>query len=88
MNEPLIVLFKEKIFYRKSIGGGAFFANSSISYFSGNFFFEGHSSDQTGSNDTEFVSCLGAEKMGGSHTQILSIIYRDFSNLTFILNIK
>ncbi len=63
MNEPLIVLFKEKIFHRKSIGGEAFFANSSTGYFSETFF-EGHSSGQTGSNDTglEFVSCLRAEK--------------------------
>ncbi len=69
MNEPLIVLFKEKIFNRKSIGGGAFFTNSSTGYFSGKFFFEGHSSGHTGSNDTglEFVSCLRAEKKGG-HT--------------------
>jgi hypothetical protein len=68
VNEPLIVLFKEKFFQRKSIGGGAFFADST-GYFSGKFFLERHSSDQTGSNDIdlEFVSCLRAEKMGG-HT--------------------
>ncbi len=62
----------------KSMSGGAFFAISSTGYFSGKCFFEGHSSGQTGSNDTsfEFVSCLRAEKKGG-HTdrQILSIIY-------------
>ncbi len=68
MNEYLIVLFEEKFFHRKSIGGEAFFANSN-GYFS-EIFFEGHSSGQTGSNDTglEFVSCLRAEKKGG-HTE-------------------
>ncbi len=67
MNEPLIALFKEKTFHRKSIGG-AFFGNSATGHFSGKTYFEGHSS---GHNDTglEFVSCLGAEKKGGhTHT--------------------
>ncbi len=64
MNEHLIVLFEENFFHRESIGGGVFFANSSTGYF-----FERHSSGQTGSNDIglEFVSCLGTEKM--SHRQ-------------------
>jgi hypothetical protein len=38
MNEHLIVLFEEKFFHRKSIGGEAFFANSSTGYFSETFF--------------------------------------------------
>ncbi len=80
MNEPLIPLFKEKFFHRKSIDGVAFFGNSVTSYFLGKKFFGGHSSGHTASNDTglDFVSCLGAEKKGGQtdkHTQILSIIY-------------
>jgi hypothetical protein len=63
VNEPLIVLFKEKFFHRKSIGGEAFFGNSANGHLSGKKFFEGHSSVHNGSNDTglEFVSCLGAE---------------------------
>jgi hypothetical protein len=75
VNEPLIVLFKEKFFNRKSIGGGAFFTNST-GYFSGKFFFEGHSSGHTGSNDTglEFISCLRAEKKGG-HTDRFWVLY-------------
>ncbi len=70
MNEPLIVLFKEKFFHRKSIGGGVFFANSSTGYFSGKLFFERHSSGQTGSNDNglEFVSCLRTEKKAVKQT--------------------
>jgi hypothetical protein len=70
VNEPLIVLFKEKFFHRKSIGGVAFFGNSATRHFSGKIFFDGHSFGHTGSNDTglEFVSCLGAEEMVG-HTQ-------------------
>ncbi len=76
MNEPQIVLFKEKFFHRKSIGSVAFFGNCATRHFSGKFFFERHSSGHIGSNDTglEIVSCLGAEKKSG-HTQILSIIY-------------
>jgi hypothetical protein len=38
VNEPLIVLIKEKIFHRKSIGGEAFFGNSATGHFSGKNF--------------------------------------------------
>jgi saccharopine dehydrogenase-like NADP-dependent oxidoreductase len=39
VNEFLMTLFKEKLFYRKSIGGVTFIGNSAIVHFSGKIYF-------------------------------------------------
>jgi hypothetical protein len=70
VNEPLIVLFKEKFFHRKSIGGEAFFGNSATGHFSGKGFFERHSSGHSGSNDTvsSLYNVWGLRKWAVTHT--------------------
>ncbi len=79
MNEPLIALFKEKFFHRKSIGGVAFFGNCTTGQFSGKIF----------SSDTPqvildlmtpilyHVGGLSKRAIIQTDTQILSIIYLD-----------
>ncbi len=76
MNEPLIVLFIEKVLVAEP------FSPIFLLVIFREIFFDGHSSGQTGSNDTglEFKSYVRAEKKGGyTDRQILSILYRDKS---------
>jgi hypothetical protein len=45
--------------HRKALVENSFFSNLATGHFSGKIFFDGHSSDHNGSNDTglKFVSC-------------------------------
>ncbi len=88
MNEPLIPLFKEKFFNRKSIGGVAFLGNSATGHFVGIFFFDTPQfilDLMTQVSSLYRVWGLRKRAVRQTNTQILSIIYIDRNEVTYKL---